>query len=488
MGGMAMPGIVFDDLQSYIDAAMEVDEWRVIEGADWNEEIGALTEAVAELIPEPPMLLFDRIKGYPAGYRVVSLPMASAKRAALAMGLDIDGKTISQLRAMAEQKMKNVKPIPPVEVATGPVMQNVITGDDVDIFKFPVPRYHASDGGRYIGTGDTIINKDPDSDFINAGTYRIEAHEKNLLGIWMSPGQHGRQICQRYWDRGEAAPIACIFGGDLLTFMVSSRPLPWGQSELAHSGGLRGRPLEVIKGPLTGLPIPAHAEIAIEGEVPPPSEEARNEGPFGEWPGYYSGGSLGTGEPQPVIRIKAIYHRDNPVINNSAPLWPGAQKYGLNYGRAKDRLEQSGIQDVIAVGSPMPYIEVVSIKQRYPGHAKQAAMAMVSGMRNGRWVVIVDEDIDPHNLKEVLWAMTTRCDPIRDIEIIDGCWSTPLDPLVSSNPQKKESGDHTNSIAIYYATRPYHLKDSFPRVSRSPRELREQVVQKYKSVLPFPGV
>src|SRR5205085_2632918 len=124
-----MPGMVFDDLQSYIDAAMEVDEWRVIEDADWNEEIGALTEAVAELIPEPPMLLFDRIKGYPPGYRVVSLPMASAKRAALAMGLDIDGKTISQLRSMAEQKMKNVKPIPPVEVPTGPVFENMITGD-----------------------------------------------------------------------------------------------------------------------------------------------------------------------------------------------------------------------------------------------------------------------------------------------------------------------------------------------------------------------
>src|SRR5581483_10609902 len=483
-----MPGMIFDDLQTYIDAAMEVDEWRVIEDADWNEEIGALTEAVAELIPEPPLLLFDRIKGYPPGYRVVSLPMASAKRAALAMGLDIDGKGIGQLREMAAEKMKNVKPIPPVFVPTGPVMENILTGDAVDIFKFPVPRYHASDGGRYIGTGDTVINKDPDSEFVNAGTYRIEAHEKDLLGLWMSPGQQGRQICQRYWDRGESAPIVAIFGGDLLTFMVSSRPLPWGRSELDHVGGLRGRPLEVVKGPITGLPIPAHAEIAIEGEVPPPSVEARDEGPFGEWPGYYSGGSLGTGEPQPVIRIKAIYHRNNPVINNSAPLWPGAQKYGLNYGRAKDRLEQAGIQDVVAVGTPMPYVDVVSIRQRYPGHAKQAAMAMVSGLRNGRWVVIVDEDIDPYNLKEVLWAMTTRCDPVRDIEIVDGCWSTPLDPLVSSNPEKKASGDHTNSVAIYYATRPFHLRDSFPKVSRSPRALREQVVEKYRSVLPFPSL
>jgi 4-hydroxy-3-polyprenylbenzoate decarboxylase len=378
-----MPGIVFDDLQTFMDAAMEVDEWRLIEGADWNEEIGALTEAVAELIPDPPMLVFDHIKNYPAGFRVVSLPMTSAKRAALALGLDIDGKTKTQLREMAADKMRNVPTVPPVVVPTGPVMENVVTGDDIDLFKFPVPRFHAADGGRYIGTGDSIINKDPESDFINVGTYRIEVHEPNLLGIWMSPGQQGRQICQRYWDRGESCPVAAIFGGDLITFMVSSRPLPWGRSEFDHIGGLRGRPLEVVKGPITGLPIPAHAEIAIEGEIPPPSVEARPEGPFGEWPGYYSGGTLGTGENQPVIRVKAVYHRNNPVLNNSAPLWPGAPKYGLNYGPGKERLERAGIQDVVAVASPMPYIYVVSLRQRYPGHAKQAALAAASGLRLG---------------------------------------------------------------------------------------------------------
>lgn len=481
-----MTETVFNGMQEFIDAAMEIDEYRIIEGIDWDLELGALYEVTGELVDDPPLLIFDKIKGYPQGYRVVSFAMESKRRGALALGLPVE-KSRAELRELASDKIKNLKPIPPVEVATGPVMDNVLTGDDVDLWKFPVPRYHAMDGGRYIGTGDSIINRDPDTGFINVGTYRVQVHDKNLLGLWMSPGQDGRLICQRYWERGEACPIVASFGGDPMVFMAGYTKIPYGQSELDYIGGLRGRPLEVIKGPITGLPIPAHSEIAIEGEVPPLSVQARNEGPFGEWPGYYSGGSLGTGEPQPVIRVKAIYHRNNPIIHNRAPLWPGASPRGVAVGdEGKARLEAAGIPDIVGIASHSPYVKVISIKQRYAGHAKRTALAAASGLRNGRWIVIVDEDIDPSNWKEVMWAMTTRCDPKRDIEVIDGAWSTPLDPLVSSDPEKKESGDHTNSLAIFYACRPFHLRESFPKPSRTPRDLREQVIEKYRGVIPFP--
>ncbi len=476
----------YDGLQEFMDACMEFDDYKIIKGVDWDLELGALYEVTSELLDDPPLLIFDEIKGYPAGYRVVSFTTESKKRAAFALGLPID-KPRSELQRLASEKIKAMKPIPPKEVPTGPVMENVLTGDDIDLFKFPVPRYHAMDGGRYIGTGDAIINRDPDTGFLNVGTYRVEVHEKDLLGIWMSPGQDGRLICQRYWERGESAPIVCTFGGDPMVFMAGYTKIPYGQTEFDYIGGLRGRPLEVIKGQFTGLPIPAHAEIAIEGEVPPPSVEARNEGPFGEWPGYYSGGSLGTGEPQPVIRVKAIYHRNNPVIHNRAPLWPGAQGRGIGFGdEGKSRLEAAGIQDIVGVASHSPYVKVISIKQRYPGHAKQAAMAAASGIRNGRWIVIVDEDIDPGNWKEVMWAMTTRCDPESDIEIIKGAWSTPLDPLVTANPQRRDTGDHTNSLAVFYACRTFHLRDQFPKVARSPKALRDQVIAKYRPILGFP--
>jgi len=483
-------GATFDDLQSFIAAAQEVDDWRQIDGANWDLEIGALTEATAELVPEPPLLLFDNIPGYPAGFRVASLWIASYKRVALAMGLPLDRPKLELMR-MAARKATDAKPVPPRVVSSGPVMDNVFRGDEVDVLRFPVPRTHAEDGGRYIGTGDTFINRDPDSGYVNMGTYRMQVHDRNLLGLWMSPGQHGRLICQRYWDRGEACPVVATFGGDPLLFMAGHTKVPWGVEELQIAGGLRGRPVDVIEGPITGLPIPANAEIAIEGEVPPPSVEARDEGPFGEWPGYYSGGTRGTGEPQPVVRVKALYHRDRPILVNDAPLWPGASKNGLPLvaGVLWDQLESAGIQDIAGVWTHNPFLVVVSIKQRYAGHAKQTGMAILAcsaSARNGRYVVIVDEDIDPSDLKEVVWAMQTRVDPATDIQLVDNCWSTPLDPRMS--PAQREARDHTNSRAIFYAVRPFNWKDKFPQVSRSPRELRHRVIEKYRDVLPFPRI
>ncbi len=483
-----MEAEIFDDLRQFIDAAKKVGEWREIKKADWNLEIGALIEATAELIPQPPMLIFDEIKGYPAGFRVLGLSFAAYKRVALALGLPPDKSKLELVR-IAARKIRAAKPIPPREVSRAPVMENVMTGSQVDLLKFPALRSHEGDGGRYLGTGDVVINADPESSFVNMGTYRMQLHERNLLGLWMSPGQHARLICMKYWEQGKSCPIVATFGQDPLIFMASNAKIPWGSSELDYVGGLRGRPLEVIKGPVTGLPIPAHAEIAIEGEAPPPGEAARDEGPFGEWPGYYSGGTIGTGQQQPVIRVKAVYHRNHPILQDEAPLWPGAYRmdFSLRAGILWDQLESMGVQDVVGVYNHTMYLWVVAIKQRYAGHAKQAghaAIAASASARHGRYVVVVDEDIDPTNLKEVLWAMMTRVNPATDIEIVDGCWSTPLDPRMT--PEQKANRDHTNSRAIYYAVRPFVWRDKFPKVSRAGQELRAAVVNAYKNILPFP--
>src|SRR5581483_8010992 len=486
VGSKPVPG----DLREFIAACRAIGEVRDVEGADWDEEIGALTEATAELLPNPPLILFDRITGYPAGYRVASLPISTHRRCALAFGLPVDRSKLELTRLMARRvSQAQQHPLPPTEVPTGPVMENSFTGEQIDVLRLPVPRFHARDGGRYIGTGDCMINRDPESGFLNVGTYRMQVHEGNVLGLWTSPGQHGRQICQRYWDRGRSCPVVVTFGGDPLTFLPSHTKLPWGVSELDVAGGMRGRPLEVVRGPLTGLPIPAQAEIAIEGDVPPPSEERRDEGPFGEWPGYYSGGTQGTGEAQPVIRVKALYHRHDPIILNMAPMWTGAPTHGLRLDAALlwDQLESAGIQDVAGVFVHYRYLIVVAIKQRYAGHARQAGMAVIAcsaSARNGRYVVIVDEDIVPSNLNEVVWAMETRVDPATDILVVESCWTSPVDPRVP--PEKRKARDHTGSRAIFYAVRPFLWKDKFPEVSRSSRDLRAAVVRKYASVLPFP--
>ena len=477
----------YDGLRSFLADCEELGEVKTIKGADWNLEIGALTETASELIDEPPALLFDEIKGYPKGWRVLSIPTASRVRMSLALGLPPDTPRMEIVRDAA-RRMRATKPIPPRVVKSGPIMENTMKGKKIDVLKFPVLKSHKHDGGRYIGTGCSLINRDPETGYVNMGTYRMQAHKGNLLGLWMSPGQQGRQICERYWKKGKACPVVATFGGDPLIFLLSYTKLPFGVSELDRVGGLLGRPLDVIKGPLTGLPIPAHCEVAIEGEIPPPEKETHQEGPFGEWPGYYTVGTGGMGDQQPVIKVKAVYHRDDPILLNMAPQWPGAPHHSVRFegGMLWDQMEAAGVPGIAGVYVHNPFLIVVAIKQAYAGHARQAGMAVLAcsaAARNGRWVVVVDEDIDPSDMKEVIWAMTTRVDPRGDIQIIDGAWASPIDPRMP--PEQSMNGPHTNSRAVVYAVRPWEWRDKFPVVNRIDKAERERMVAKYADVLPF---
>lgn len=478
---------MFHDLRGFIEACRKSNDLCEIRGAHWDLELGALIEATVDHIPQPPLLLFDEIPGYPAGYRVVSLVFASYRRGALALGLTSHKNKLEAIR-LAARKVKEARFIDPREVSTGPVMENIKDGEGINVLAFPVPRFHQHDGGRYIGTGDLIIMRGPDESWVNMATYRVQVHESDLLGTWIGRGQQGYQICNKYWEAGKSCPVVAVFGCDPLTLMASRTKLPYGQSELSLAGGLRGEALEVIQGPLTGLPIPAHAEIAIEGEIPPPAEEAHAEGPFGEFPGYYAGGTLGTGKPEPVIRVKALYHRTNPILVGDPPLWFGgpADDLRISGGFLWDQLQAIGIQDVVGVCQHTPYLNVVAIRQRYAGHAKQAAHAVLccSATANNPWyTVIVDEDIDPTNLKEVLWAMMTRVDPATDIEVIKNCRGTALDPRLT--PEKRRNGEFTCNCLIYYAVRPFAWRSDFPRPSRSDPSLREEIMERYKHILPF---
>jgi UbiD family decarboxylase len=478
----------YDGLRSFLAECEKLGEVKIIRDADWNLEIGALTEMVSELIDEPPALMFDEIKGYPKGFRVLSIPTASRMRMAIALGLSPDTPKMEIVRHAA-QRIKHAPPIPPKEVETGPVMANVMRDNEVDLLRFPVLQAHKGDGGRYIGTGDTFINRDPETGYVNMGTYRMQVHERNLLGIWQSPGQQGRLIAERYWKQGKACPVVATFGGDPLLFFLSYTKFPFGVSELDRAGGILGRPVEVIKGPLTGLPIPAHAEIVIEGEMPPPDVESHMEGPFGEWPGYYTVGAKGSVDEQPVIRVKAIYYRNDPILLNMAPQWPGAPHHSVRFegGILWEQLEAVGVPGIVGTYVHNPFFVVVAIKQQYAGHAKQAGMAVLASSasaRNGRFVVIVDEDIDPSNMDEVIWAMTTRVDPATDIEIVENCWATPLDPRMP--PEQTANGPHTNSRAIYYAVRPWAWRDKFPPVNRIDKDQRAAILKKYGGMLPFP--
>ena len=391
-----MDSLPYNDFRGFIEEAKKISEWRLIEGADWDNEIGALIEATANSIPGR-CCYSTRSKVIPPDFDLVSLAFANYKRTGAGIR-HLAGQKQARSRPLARAQDEVRKAIPPrSRLATDGKRDGRRQGRSAEISRAAISD---GDGGRYIGTGDCLINADPEAALSMPGTYRIQLHDKNLLGLWMSPGQHGRMICAKYWQQGKSCPVVVTFSPDPLLFTLAHTKVAWGNSELDYAGGLMGRPLQIIRGPLTGLPIPAGAEIAIEGEVPPPKAQSRPEGPFGEWPGYYSGGTLGTGEAQPVIKVKAIYHRNDPILEEEAPLWTGAMKIDGNptAGILWDQLEAAGIQNVVGVYNHSPYFTVVAIQQKYAGHAKQAGLATVSSAaaaRNGRYVVVVDEDIDP---------------------------------------------------------------------------------------------
>ena len=282
--------------------------------------------------------------------------------------------------------------------------------------------------------------------------------------------------------RGERMPVVIVCGGDPMSFLMGSSEVPPGVCELDIIGGMRGQPVEVIKGPVTGLPIPANAEIAIEGFVEP--DNVRLEGPFGEWTGYYASDH----RPEPVIDIKAIYHRHEPILLGCVPQRPPDEicRYRAIVRSAllRENIEKAGVPGITAawaheVGNARLFL-AVAVKQRYPGHGKQAGHIAAQchvGAYCGRYVIVVDDDIDVSNLEEVIWALITRSDPATSIDIIRGAWSTPLDPRIE--PERKADGDYTNSRAVIDACRPWHWRDQFPAVNMPSAEERRIGLQKF---------
>lgn len=471
--------MVYHDLRDWMARVEELRELRAVQQAHWDVEIGVITEIVMNR--HGPALLFDHIPGYPEGYRILANALGGPRRLALTLGLPTD-REIKELLALWQEKKRALRPVPPRVVRDGPVMENVYRGEDVDLLTLPAPRWHEHDGGRYIGTGSVDITRDPDEGWINLGCYRVMVHDRNHLGFYISPGKQGRIQREKWFARGGPMPIAMSFGHDPAIFMAGSLEIPWGMSEYDWVGGLKGRPVEVIEGPVTGLPIPADAEIVIEGFVDP--SRRLPEGPFGEWTGYYASKR----REEPVVEVEALYHRNAPILLGSPPVKPPSE---LAYYRAflraaaiEEELRLAGVPDVTGVwchevgGSRL--FNVVAIRQRYPGHARQAAVVATqchAGAYLGRFTVVVDEDVDVMNLEEVMWAICTRCDPEQDIEIIRRCWSGPLDPAIP--PGQKGF----NSRAIIDATRPWEWRDQFPEVAQSSPHRRAEALRKWGHIV-----
>ncbi|MBP1154051.1 MULTISPECIES: UbiD family decarboxylase [unclassified Paenibacillus] len=473
--------IRFDDLRGWIEDLEEKGEIRTVSNASLHEEVPALIDWICHQDGSP-ALLIDKMKDCenPLNIRFIVNLLGAPERLAYTFGLSARDKM--GLVKEWKGKLNEHKQLPYKVVADGPILQNRLVGDEIDLTRLPIPKWHQRDGGAYIGTGNVVVTQDPDTGWVNLGTYRGQILGKNLVGNYVEPGKHAKLHREQWWAKGKPAPFALILGSDPLHFVFSSTHSHEEVCEYDLAGGLRGRPTEVVISDLTGLPIPAGAEIVLEGFMHPGEE--LDEGPFGEWTGYYAKEV----KPEPVIRIERILYRDNPIIHAHPPVKPPST---ITFYRAVEKsaeiwnaLEAVGVPDVRGVwcheAGGTRLFNIISIKQRYAGHAKQAALIASQcneGVRMGRYVVVVDEDIDPTNLGEVIWAMSTRTDPEKSIDIIRRTYNAPLDPAMP------EGQKLFTSRAIIDACRPYEWKDKFSPVIETDAEQLRNVEEKYRHLL-----
>ena len=475
----------YTDLRQWMQEADRLGELRTVTGASWQEDIGLAAEAVLRA-DDGPAVVFDEVPGCPKGYRLI-MNIFAGRRRNMTFGFPDDLTKQELSDAYFANYLEQQKNIPPREVDDGPVFENVMTGDDVDLMKFPTPIWHADDGGRYIGTGCYSVTMDPDEKWYNCGTYRAMLHDRNSVGVLMVPGKHGHIHREKYFARGEPLPLVMVLGGDPMAFFFGGFEAPYGLCEFDVIGGLRGEPVDVVKGRITGLPFPANAEIVLEGYVQPDKREV--EGPFGEWTGYYAGGA----HPMHVLDVQAIYHRNDPIILGVPPMGKGGDEVGryravIRSAEMKQNIRDAGVPDVTQVwcheiGSSR-LLHGVAIKQRYPGHAMQTghiAAQCRTGAYAGRFVIVVDDDIDVSNLEELIWAMLTRCDPATSMDIIHNAWSSPADPRIT--PEDRAAGNITNSRAVIDACRPYHWRDKFPKVNAPGPEVVRKANERFGYLL-----
>ena len=477
--------IGYKDLREWLARVEELGELRIAKSIDLKEGVGRIAEISAST-EEAPAILLDEFEAHKKGYRILLNPFGTIRRMAWTFGFSLESDRLNLLE-LFKKRLEKLEFIPPKYVERAPIFENRMIGKDVDLLRFPVPKWHTEDGGRYIGTGCLVITRDPDEGWVNVGTYRNQLHDKETVGFYISPGHQGRIHREKYFGRGEPCPVAVVFGSDPLLFTSGMLQMPWGTSEYDWAGGWRGEPVEVIKGPITGLPIPANAEIVIEGFSPP--GKTRLEGPFGEFLGYYASGA----REEPYIEVKALYFRNDPILLGMPPQKP---PYDADKARVFiisallfDQLKRMGIAGITSAWchglGACQLLIAVGMKQHYCGHSRQVGHAAYTSAvaKAGRYVVVVDDDIDVTNLNEVMWAVVTRSDPATSIDIVSRATSNPLDPRIS--PEDRAAGRYFNSRAIIDATRPFEWKDQFPKPVQPDLEYRKKSREMFGHLFKF---
>jgi 4-hydroxy-3-polyprenylbenzoate decarboxylase len=458
-------------MRDFIDLAEKEGELKRIKAeVDWDLELSHVAKLNEE--KQGPALLFENVKGH--DWPIITSVCTTPARLALIMG---QPKTNSLVQIMEEWVKIADQRVEPkwVDKKDAPCKENIMTGDDIDLGKFPTPKWYPLDGGRFFGTAHFIISKDPETGWVNLGTYRSQLLGKDKLGTQFIKGKHADIMLKKYQKMGQPMPVASIVGCDPLLFVMGAARISAFVSEYDVAGAIRGEPVEVVKGETVDLPIPANAEIVVEGEVD--AEKFMEEGPFGEYTGYYSG--VGT-DPRNFIDVKCVTHRNNPVMWGTTvgrAVTDTHMTMALSYGAALwQQLVAMKIPGIRSVYCPPEgsgrFLAIISMQQMYPGHADQVLTAAIStemGAYGLKTVIVVDEDIDPWDIPRVMYALSFRFQPNR-CQIIKRGRSTPLDPSLPIDARE------ITGRLLMDATIPYDWKDK-----PIPIKLDDDMVKKVES-------
>jgi UbiD family decarboxylase len=407
--------VMGEDFRAFLremEATREGGFARVTTEVDTRYEVAAIVTKL-ERERKLPLLFFERVKGH-------SMPVAVncyATRGRVARGL---GVPQGELERRVLQAYEN--PIPPVQVPAAPVQEVVLQGDQVDLGILPAMVYHQNDAAPYITAG-IVLAKDPETGGYNLSYNRLMLQGRDRLGIFMTVGKHLNAIYTKMQAVGKPLQVAVSIGNHPAWAIGALAIGPYEEDDLAIIGGLKGAPLEVVRCKTVDLVVPAGAEIILEGEIDPLERE--EEGPFGEFTGYST-----RANQNPVVRVKAITHRRDPIYQD---ICGGQHREHLtmatipmeaNYFRAV----RAAVPEVQRVRMAAPFTLVISIRKRYEGQARTAMLAAFAADLYLKHCIVVDHDIDVADLQRVFWAMATRAQAQRDVFIIPRVRGSSLDP------------------------------------------------------------
>ena len=415
---------------------------RVTAPVSRDLEITEITQRAVRA--DGPALLFENVTG--ATMPVAMNVLGSPRRIAFALGaqrLDEPAERISKLVRLRPpsgvlgairdlggtlETLDTLRSLGPKRVRSGPAQE--VEETTVDLDRLPILRCWPGDGGRTI-TFPVVVTKDPETGDAHTGIYRLQQYGKDTLGFHAQIHRVGANNLRKWAARGERMPVAAVIGCDPATVLAGLAPVPEGISNFVFSSFLRGEPLELVRAKTIDLEVPAQAEIVLEGYVDP--TERKVEGPFGDHTGYYS-----AAEPFPVFHVTHVTHREKAVYLSTVTGKPPTEDAVL--GKAVERIFLPVVRlvlpEIVDMNLPMEglfiNLGIISIRKSFPGHARKVMHALwgLGQLMFTRYLVVVDADVNVHDLREVLYRVALQADPERDVELVHG----PVDQLSISNP------------------------------------------------------